>query len=85
VHPADFQTLAVSFAARCRRLRGIDQPAGLVAIVTVDRGTSRFLGVKFLNRYTSEQLAEAIAAVSRYGYQPPSWMFSSLGRTRLRR
>jgi hypothetical protein len=50
VHPADFQTLAVSFAARCRRLRGIDQPAGLVAIVTVDRGTSRFLGVKFLNR-----------------------------------
>jgi hypothetical protein len=28
--------------------------------------------------YSSEQLAEAIAAAGRYGYQPPSWMFSSL-------
>jgi hypothetical protein len=50
VHPGDFQTLTVSFAPGVTAYTELISRPGLVAIVTVDRNTSRFTGVKFLHR-----------------------------------
>lgn len=50
VHPGDFQTLVVNFPPGVTAYTELISRPGLVAIVTVDRNTSQFLGVKFLHR-----------------------------------
>ena len=50
VNPADFQTLAVSFPPGVAAYTELISKPGLVAIVTVDRNTSRFSTVRFLNK-----------------------------------
>jgi hypothetical protein len=49
VEPADFQTLRVSFAPGVAAYAELISRPGLVAIATIDRNTSRFLGVRFLH------------------------------------
>lgn len=50
VQPGGFQTLVVNFPPGATAYSELISKPGLVAIVTVDRNTSRFTGVKFLNR-----------------------------------
>jgi hypothetical protein len=50
VHPGDFQTFVVNFPPGVTAYTELISKPGLVAIATVDRNTSRFLGVKFLHR-----------------------------------
>jgi hypothetical protein len=47
VHPADFQMLQVSFPSGVAAYSGLISRPGLVAFVSVDRSTGRFMGVKF--------------------------------------
>ncbi len=48
--PGEFQTLKVHFPVGVAGYATLIGQPGLVAIVTIDRSTRRFLAVKFLNR-----------------------------------
>jgi hypothetical protein len=50
VHPGDFKTLTVTFPSGVTAYTELISRPGLYAIAVIDRNTSRFTGVKFLNR-----------------------------------
>jgi hypothetical protein len=47
VEPADFSMLTVHFTVGVAGLAGLISRPGLVAFVSIDRNTSRFMGVTF--------------------------------------
>lgn len=50
VEPVDFQMLRVSFPPGVAAYASLISRPGLVAIATIDRNTSQFVAVRFLNR-----------------------------------
>jgi hypothetical protein len=76
----DYGMLLVRFPSGVQAFAELVGKPGLSPLVSIDRSSGRFMGVRFLNRPSPlrQQLAEALAAAARYGYRPPPLVYSSL-------